>query len=288
MNDLPYLINLPPFMQRGVDIDNFSLPKKITFIIKGKILSFVVKKTNGRLFCKLINFFFKDTNLRFENNRYVRNYRNLEIYFPNKRILRLVNNPDLSFKRIHESYCLDSIVFTEGDVVVDCGANVGELNLALFLNGTKIKYVAFEPDKKTFECLSLNCNTFDTDLYNAALSNKEGQSTFFLDNEGGNSSLVDFGTASSVSVETQTLDSFEFTKIKLIKIDAEGFEPEVLEGCVNSLKKTELISIDFGAERGENQDTTIVEVNKFLYENNFELIEFSKYRLIGLYRNKSI
>lgn len=288
MSHLPYLINLPPFMQRGVDTDNFSLPKKITFIIKGKILSFVVKKTNGRLFCKLINFFFKDTNLRFENNRYVRNYKNLEIYFPNKRILRLVNNPDLSFNRIYESYCLDSVAFTEGDVVVDCGANVGELNLALFLNGIKIKYVAFEPDEKTFECLSLNCNTFDTELHNAALSNKEGQSTFFLDNEGGNSSLVDFGTASSVSVLTQTLDSFEFAKIKLIKIDAEGFEPEVLQGCVNSLKKTELISIDFGAERGENQDTTIVEVNKFLYENNFELIEFSKYRLIGLYRNKSI
>lgn len=275
-------------MQRGIDVDSLSLAKKIVFVIKGKILALIVKKTNGQLFCKFINLFYNDSNLKFENDCYIKNYRNLEIYFPNKRILRLVNNPDLSFKRIYESYCLEYVSFEEGDVVVDCGANVGELNLALFLNGKKIKYIAFEPDEKTFKCLSLNSEKFDTEIYNIALSNQEGETNFFLDNEGGNSSLVDFGTTSSVSVSTRTLDSFEFGKIKLIKIDAEGFEPEVLEGCINSIKKTELISIDFGAERGENQDTTIVEVNKFLYENNFELIKFSKYRLIGLYRNKSI
>ena len=61
----------------------------------------------------------------------------------------------------------------------------------------------------------------------------------------------------------------------------------MLKGSKNTLEKIEYISIDFGDERGVNQDTTIIEVNDFLYENNFQLVEFSEYRLIGLYKNKT-
>ena len=57
---------------------------------------------------------------------------------------------------------------------------------------------------------------------------------------------------------------------------------------MKTLKEVEYISIDFGFERGEQQDSTIVDVNKLLYSKGFELVDFSKYRLIGLYRNKSI
>ena len=64
-------------------------------------------------------------------------------------------------------------------------------------------------------------------------------------------------------------------KIKLFKIDAEGNEPEVLMGATSLLKNTEYISVDFGDERGIEQKTTIVDVNNFLTENNFNLIDFN-------------
>ena len=59
-------------------------------------------------------------------------------------------------------------------------------------------------------------------------------------------------------------------------------------GATSLLKNTEYISVDFGDERGIEQKTTIVEVNNFLTENNFKLIDFSDYRLIGLYKNNTL
>ena len=50
----------------------------------------------------------------------------------------------------------DEIDFNNNDVIIDCGANVGELNLAIEAYGKKINYFGFEPDKATFNCLSKN------------------------------------------------------------------------------------------------------------------------------------
>ena len=59
------------------------------------------------------------------------------------------------------------------------------------------------------------------ELFNKGLSNKEGVNKFYLDNFGGNSSLVYFGENNFIEIETSRLDNFNFGKIKLLKIDAE-------------------------------------------------------------------
>tara|TARA_B100000161_G_scaffold189712_1_gene137343 strand:- start:753 stop:1625 length:873 start_codon:yes stop_codon:yes gene_type:complete len=285
-NNLPYLINLPPFIFRGADVENFSFFKKITFIVRGKILSLIINKLSGKSFCNLINFFYSDSNISFSNNLYHKSLNGKNIVYPNKRVLRLVNNPELSLNNIYEAYCLNHIDISNQDLIVDCGANVGELNLALSYKNIDVNYKAFEPDEMTFKCLVLNNNENpENEFFNLGLSNLNGSTTFYLDNEGGNSSLVNFGSNQTTEIETKTLDSFKFENIKVLKIDAEGFEPEVLEGSVNTLKGTEFVSIDFGAERGLEQNKTIIEVNDLLYENNFRLVKFSDFRFIGLYKN---
>jgi len=288
VKDLPYLINLPPFMYRGVEVENFSFFQKIKFILKGQLTIFVVKRINGMKFCNIINFLYKESDLVYFDNLYVKNYRNRKVFYPNKRVLRLVNNPKLMFEKIFDSYCLNSIEFKDGDKVVDCGSNVGELCLSFYFKNIDIEYIGIEPDKDTFNCLSKNTKDLSSNLYNLGLSNISGESTFYLDNEGGNSSLSDFGTTVETKINVEPLDKFEIKNIKLLKIDAEGFEPEVLDGSIKTLKEVEYISIDFGFERGKQQESTIVDVNKLLSSNGFELVDFSKYRLIGLYRNKSI
>ena len=112
---------------------------------------------------------------------------------------------------------------------------------------------------------------------------------FYIDNEGGNSSLIDFGTSETNIVETIPLDSINLKeRIKLFKVEAEGLEPEVLLGAKKTLSLIDYISVDFGFERGLNQDSTIVDVNEILTQHNFSLIDFSEYRLIGLYQNNVI
>ena len=86
-----------------------------------------------------------------------------------------------------------------------------------------------------------------------------------------------------------TLDSLDIdNQIKLFKVEAEGHEPEVLNGSVKTLKKTEFVSVDFGFERGVEQANTIEAVNEILTNNGFILKNISKYRMIGLYQNLAL
>ena len=89
-------------------------------------------------------------------------------------------------------------------------------------------------------CLEKNIENEDT-IYNLALSNVDGKQDLFVDTAGGNSSLSGFGTESKSQVESRTFDSFKFKNIKLLKIDGEGFEPEILSGCSKSLSEIEFI-----------------------------------------------
>ena len=45
---------------------------------------------------------------------------------------------------------------------------------------------------------------------------------------------------------------FRFQNVKLIKIDGEGHELEILHGAVETLKRTMYITIDHGPEKGIN------------------------------------
>jgi len=290
MTRLPYLVNVPPFLIRDLNQKNLSLSKKIFLIFYGKFIGFFINRLNGKNFCLFINIFFsKDGKLIFENDRYVKIIENKNVaVYPNKRVLRVVKNFKYQLDLLYDSYLLNSIDIQKDDVIVDCGANVGELFLAVKEKNFDVTYIGFEPDKETYDCLKLNVKNEKNIVHNIGLSNIEGSNNFYIDNEGGNSSFVDFGTSHSIKVDTKTLDSFNIKEnIKLFKIDAEGYEPEVLSGSKNTLKKTAFVSVDFGSERGANQNNTMVDVNNLLLQVGFELIELNDFRMIGLYKNKN-
>lgn len=290
MTRLPYLVNVPPFLIRDLNQKNLSLSKKIFLIFYGKFIGFFINRLNGKNFCLFINIFFsKDGKLIFENDRYVKIIENKNVaVYPNKRVLRVVKNFKYQLDLLYDSYLLNSIDIQKDDVIVDCGANVGELFLAIKEKNFDVTYMGFEPDKETYDCLKLNVKNEKNIVHNIGLSNIDGSNNFYIDNEGGNSSFVDFGTSESIKVDTKTLDSFNIKEnIKLFKIDAEGYEPEVLSGSKNTLKKTAFVSVDFGSERGANQNNTMVDVNNLLLQVGFELIELNDFRMIGLYKNKN-
>jgi len=281
-------INIPPFVLNDLILKEHTFISKILLITKGKILSFVINNFEGEFFCKVINFYYKKNGkIYFDGSEYFKEINNKKFYYPNNRILRIVNNQDLLIKNIRESYCLDEIDFSNDDVIIDCGANVGELKLAIEAYGKNINYFGFEPDEATFKCLSKN-NSDNKNLFNKALSNKNGKNKFFLDTAGGNSSLVYFGKDNFIEIDCVRLDMMDIpNKIKLFKVEAEGFEPEVLYGAEKILKNIEYISVDFGSERGMDQKNTVIEVNSFLLNNNFKLFKFSNHRTVGLYKKDS-
>ena len=112
-----------------------------------------------------------------------------------------------------------------------------------------------------------------------------GKDEIYLDTFGANSSIENFGSEEFITVETKTLDSFNFENIKLIKLEAEGHEIEVLKGSVNTLKNTEYITVDYGPEKGKEGNMTLPEVTNFLFKENFIIENASSNRYTCLFKN---
>ncbi len=284
-NLYPQLIKIPAFMTKFIDINNLNILKKLYLILKGKLTIYILGKESNMIICFYLNNFFSfQGKLKHDGSNFIKVIGSQNIYYPNERITRILINQVKFLEHIYDSYLLNQIKFHKSDIVVDCGANVGELYLAFQNKKIQIRYCGVEPDEDAFFCLDKNTKT---DNLNICLSNKAGIVNFFVDGLGANSSIHESkSTLNKVSIHSDTLNNkFVNKKIKLLKIDAEGHELEVLQGGSEVLSNIEYISVDCGPEKGEHQNITFVEVNKYLSENGFELIGVNKDRLIGLYKN---
>ena len=284
----PEIIKVPAFMTKFVNVDDMSFLSKLKLILKGKLTAFIFKKASNNFICKYLNLFFKfNGKLVYEENKFIKINQNSKLYYPNLRITRVLLDEKYFLEHLYDSYLLNNIDFNDQDLVIDCGANVGELFLSIKSNSPNIQYIGFEPDDQVFECLQLNTNSKSS---NICLSNESGEKNFFIDSLGANSSVYESEPGmDSMVVKVEKLENlYPDTEIKLLKIDAEGSELEVLEGSKKIFNNIEYISVDCGAEKGVNQDTTFVDVNNYLISNNFSLIGINQNRLICLYRNNRV
>ncbi len=131
----------------------------------------------------------------------------------------------------------------EGDVFLDVGANIGFISLAAAsFVGTSGKVYSFEPLPETFEMLRTNLsinNITNVGIYNIALgSTKESMPIYDNDKFGrGSASLMRLNGAQNNGreISVDTLDAFiscaKVNNIRMLKIDVEGYELEVLEGA---------------------------------------------------------
>ena len=127
--------------------------------------------------------------------------------------------------------------------------------------------------------------------YNLTISNKSGFEQIYYDTITGSTTLIkplktnnykdfDFKKFSpekkvlSKSVSLTLDDFIEKNKISfvdLIKCDAEGAEPEIIEGLKKNSKKVDYITIDtIGERNGEDTTETVV---KLLLERNFQILK---------------
>jgi len=141
--------------------------------------------------------------------------------------------------------------------VIDVGANFGTytLGLAPFV-GPNGRVHTFEPQRLIFNLLvgSVAMNSL-TNVYchNVALGNTQGKVEIpqFDYNKPMNFGSIEFtpeqaepvsqarlhDPAKAEFVPLTTLDSFEFPQAHLIKIDAEGMELQIIQGCVETIRR---------------------------------------------------
>ncbi|MEM9571925.1 MAG: FkbM family methyltransferase [Pseudomonadota bacterium] len=208
------------------------------------------------------------------------------IYVARKHRVRLMNRGIVTRqKKLLTQYLGDNFLIEEGDAVIDCGANVGEFSLACAQLGARV--YAFEPDPVEFRALQANASATVTSV-NKALWHTDETLTFYDNNDSGDSSLIDTGSASqTLQVEAIRLDSFAASQgldqVALIKLEAEGAEPEVLEGARGVLSKTLNVAVDMGPERGVSQENTVTQVTNRLTDAGFKLRHFDSDRICGLF-----
>ena len=188
---------------------------------------------------------------------------------------------------LFESYCLQYIKFTKGDVVVDCGANYGDLFLELSSHINENDYVTFEPGPMEHKCLQKSIPY--AKHYNLGLSNEKGSLDFYLSSNAGDSSFMEpVSYTSKITVEVTTLDQFMrqsgFKRIKLLKLEAEGWEPEIVDGADFFLKQCEFVAIDGGPERGKECEHTFPYLNNKLCELGFQMVDLVGARHRALYK----
>ena len=185
-----------------------------------------------------------------------------------------------------DCYFLNEIEFNDGDIFLDCGANVGDLKIWFDLNGININYIGFEPSPTEFNCLKENVQP--STVYNVGLWNEVGELEFFVSSQGADSSFIEpVSFDKKIKVPVDKLESYVSSKIKILKLEAEGAEPEILEGLGNKLNLIEYISADLGYERGIKCESTLVPVTNYLLGHGFELVNVSRGRICALYKNKS-
>lgn len=237
-------------------------------------------KSSDRRFCNIFNFLCRARGLKVRCNLsqgkimatedqtrvfFVEKYQNWNSY---------INGFDARVRGMEKRYHLSRIPLERGDLIVDCGANVGDLNLYFQQRNIEIRYVGFEPSPKEFDCLTLN--TVGHTALSYALADTDQEVEFFLSEANADSSIFrPEESCDSIIVQGRTLDSFHFGPIKLLKLEAEGAELEVLKGAKDSLSKIDWISADCGFEKGIEKESTIVPVTNFLLRNGFELLSVS-------------
>lgn len=184
-------------------------------------------------------------------------------------------------------YHLDSVSLKAGDTVIDCGANSGDLFVALKMSGLDCNYLGIEPAPIEFKALEIN--TPVGQCVNKALGENSGMQEFFLSTKGADSSLIEpIAYTDKIPVEVTTLDDIIKRPVKLLKLEAEGCELEVLHGASKSLDYIQYISADLGPERGVKRQLTFMPVYNFLISRGFALVEVGYPRLVALFRNTSV
>jgi FkbM family methyltransferase len=161
------------------------------------------------------------------------------------------------------SYDFSNMDFKEGDVVIDIGGNVGMVSIFLAKKFPFLKIYAFEPVKENFENFKRNIKLNKIPdgvitVENLAVT-KDARTVNLnvnMANTGGSNLCVvkEIGSFQSNDVKSVTLEDifekFALKSCKLLKIDCEGSEYEILYNTDKDiLKKCEHMRGEFHEDR---------------------------------------
>jgi FkbM family methyltransferase len=173
---------------------------------------------------------------------------------------------------------IENISFKD-TTIIDIGANLGAHTLEFAdLVGDGGKVYSFEPQRVVFYqlCSNIFVNGYDNIYaFNKAVSNKNGvvhieKQDFYFDGvlNIGNTHIQNQGDP----VDGIKLDDYNLDNISLIKMDVQGFEPFVLDGATETIKRNRpLILIEIEDEHLTLYNKSITDIIYFFVGLSYEI-----------------
>lgn len=214
---------------------------EIIKVAKWKLRSYGEYKASGYINVNL-PFILKDLfskNSRKDNYKYHEKMMRKRIVEDPYGLFFSENTPSGSLREVFEERIysqFDDFTPKAGSTIVDVGAQYGDFALLCSKIYNVARVFSFEPLPRNYgimtENLKLN-NTRNITLYNYGLGNIDGKiMSSFTHNM-----INNFGDGKEQVIELKRLDDFEIRDIDLMKIDVEGFEVDVLQGSMETIKK---------------------------------------------------
>lgn len=161
-------------------------------------------------------------------------------------------------------------------VVVDVGANIGYYTILMAQRAKKV--YAIEPEKNNFEILEKNIKT--NNLKNviairAAVGNKNGEVKIVISKENFGDNRVGNGE-NMQTIKCLRLDDILRNEqiISTIKIDTQGFEPEVIKGAEKIIKRdSPILFLEYNREKYKNDE--MIKNLKSKYKDIWSINDFA-------------
>lgn len=181
-------------------------------------------------------------------------------------------------------------IIVDDSNVVDVGSNVGSFVLTVKKVNKNVNIYSIEPDKNLIKYQTNKFKKLSNIFYsNIGIDVKNGETKFYLRDPASHSSLLEnhpdheFNKIISIlNISVQTVEYFmklqKIDNIKLIKIDTEGLDYDILVSLKNLLinRKIEFIKI-------EANINSIEKIFNFAYSNNLKIVGISN---LFYYKNK--
>jgi FkbM family methyltransferase len=168
----------------------------------------------------------------------------------------------------------------ERPVIIDCGANIGEMSVHW---SDWVKEIhAFEPIPWTHEVLKTNIDDnhcANVIPHNVALSDKNQTLTMRFNEQSNDTAKIGVFTRKYkndeiLEVKCKSLDSYNFEQVDFIKIDAEGHELFVLQGAIETIKRCNpIIQAEVEEKHLKSLGLTRDDVGKFLTNLGYKIYE---------------
>lgn len=133
----------------------------------------------------------------------------------------------------HDQNLLPRILPYVKGTVIDVGAFIGDHTIAYARRANKV--IAFEPNPNAYQCLDFNLKNYpNVELRNQGLGEIPGKIS--LTDVPTNVGMV-YASKSNKGIDCITIDSLNLDRLDFIKIDAEGYEHNILKGAEETIKK---------------------------------------------------